>query len=218
MATDFYSDSRMTALARAVAEDDPPAIDAALSAGADVNGLGRHNVTPLMIAVDLQKERAVAALLTRGADPNAQATDGASPVSLAVENYRRNPRILEAVMKAGGSPDIRRPDREPVIMRFINDQDCQSLRRWTQYGANLNVTTRGGDPVITTAALRQDWDVVWCLLELGADYDYEGASRQPLSASLAGPYPSPDSPLHPYKVKVWEFLRDRGLRVPPLTR
>ena len=83
-------------------------------------------------------------------------------------------------------------------------------------GANLDITTREGDPIITDAALGQDWDIAWCLIELGAKYNYEQTSRQPISASLRGTFPSPDSPIYPYKVKVWQFLKAHGIAVPPL--
>jgi len=59
--------------------------------------------------------------------------------------------------------------------------------------------------------------MVWALIELGARYDYEnGASRQPLSMSLSLAYPAPDSPLYPYKLKVWQLLKEKGLPVKPM--
>ncbi len=49
--------------------------------------------------------------------------------------------------------------------------------------------------------------------------DYEhGKSRQPLSLALKGRYPAPDSPLYPYKLKVWQFLADKGIALPPMDR
>lgn len=204
------------ALVQAVESDDRAAIARAIVAGGNVNARGGHRVTPLMIAVDRRKKNAVAELLARGADANLKADDGASAVSLAVENYRDVPDILFAVIRAGGSPDTLRPDNYPVIMRFVNDRNCEFIRHMKAVGANLDVTTRAGDPIVTSAALRGDWDVVWCLLELGARYDYEKTSRQPLSKSFFDNFPAPDSPIFPYKKKSWQFLKERGIAVPPL--
>jgi len=205
-------------LETAIEADDRTAIARAIAAGAKVTARGRHNVTPLMVAVDRLKPQAVAELLARGADPNLKADDGAGAVSLAVENYRRAPEIMEMIFRGGGDPNTRRPDNDPVIMRFVNDRYCDGIRRMKALGADLDITTRGDDPVITDAALGQDWDVVWCMIELGAKYDYEERSRQPISESLAGTFPSPDSPIYPYKVKVWEFLKAHSVAVPPLNR
>lgn len=203
-------------LETAIRADDRAAVVAALRAGADVNARGIHNVTPLMMAVDELKRQAVAELIARGANPNLKADDGAGAVSLAVENYREAPDILFALMKAGGDPNTRRPDNDPVIKRFLNDRNCEFIRHMKNWGGDLNVVTRGGDPIITVAGLVDDWDIVWCLIELGARYDYELTSRSPLSNSLASHMPSPDSPIFPYKKKVWTFLKEHGIRVPPL--
>ena len=205
-------------LETAIEADDRAAIDRAITAGAKINARGRHNVTPLMVAVDRLKPQAVAELLARGADPNLKADDGAGAVSLAVENYRRAPEIMEMIFRGGGDPNTRRPDNDPVIMRFVNDRNCDGIRRMKALGADLDITTRGGDPLITDASVGQDWDVVWCMIELGAKFDYEQTSRRPIGRSLKRAFPSPDSPIYPYKVKVWEFLKAHGIAVPPLNR
>lgn len=215
MATSYFSRSEAK-LEAAIKADDVAAISLALALGANINARGIHNITPLMLAVDRLKRRAVAELLARGANPNLKADDGAGAVSLAVENYRDAPEIMVAVIKGGGDPNTRRPDNDPVLKRFLTDRNCEFIRHMKDLGADLNIVTRGGDPVITVAALVDDWDVVWCLIELGAKYDYELTSRSPLSDSLASNMPSPDSPIFPYKKKVWKFLKEHGIAVQPL--
>lgn len=216
----FSSSGPQASLDQAVAADDAAGIATALAAGAKVDARGPHGVTPLMAAVDRQRLRSVATLLRSGADPNATADDGASPVSLAVENYRIQPvgqQIMMAVFQAGGRPDTRRPNGDPVLMKFVNLHDCDGVRLMKSLGADLDARDRGGDPVITVAALGMDWDVVWCLIELGARFDYEnGGARDPLSLSLRNKAPSRGSPLFAYKEKVWQRLRDAGIAVLPL--
>ncbi|MDO9224835.1 MAG: hypothetical protein Q8M09_04365 [Pseudomonadota bacterium] len=211
-----FFENEAAALEAAIKADDRAGIARVLASGVNVNTRGWHNVTPLMLAVDTLKQQAVAELLARGADPNLKADDGAGVVSLAVANYREAPEIMFQVLRAGGDPNARRPGDDPVIMRFVNDRNCEYIRHMKALGANLDITTRAGDPIITDAALGQDWDVAWCLIELGAKYDYERTSRQPISESLRGTFPAPDSPIYPYKVKVWEHLKAHGIAVPPL--
>ncbi len=122
-----------------------------------------------------------------------------------------------AVLAGGGNPDTRQPDGDPVLMRFVYDHDVADLAVMKRLGANLDIRDRGGDPLITKLAMSQDWDIVWAFVELGAEADYEhGKSRQPLSLALKGDYPARDSPLYPYKRKVWQFLKDKGVEVPPM--
>jgi len=205
-----------TNLASAILAGDHEAISKALGRGANVNAQGSNGVTPLMLAVDRRNRDAVTALLSHGADPNLQAADGHSAVSLAVENYRQAADIFFAVMRAGGNPNMRGPDGDPVIMTFLNDRNCEYIGHMKSLGADLDITTRGGDPIILDVGTAADWDVVWCLIELGAKYDYEKSSPVPLSRSLLISSPAVDSPIYPYKKKVWHFLHDHGIKLQPL--
>lgn len=216
MANTWFNTSE-SALEAAILADDGTAVTRAVQLGASANARSKSNVTPLMVAVDRLKPRAVAALLAAGADPNLKADDGASAVSLAVENYRRAPDIMRAVFAAGGDPNALRPNKSPVIMRFVIDHDCERIAMMKSLGANLDALARTGRPLVLTAAASADWDSVWCLLQLGAKYDYPTTPATPnLSEWLADAFPAPDSPIYPYKVKVRDFLRSKGLNAPDL--
>lgn len=216
----FFASGSQAALESAIRAHDRAALRRSLEAGAGPNVTGPFEITPLMIAVDVQDLEAVRALLAAGALPNARAADRNGPVSLAARSYRAEPHgrdILAAVIGAGGDPDTRQPDGDPVIMQMILAHDAVGLKWMASLGAHLDVLDRGGDPFITNVAMSADWDMVWAMLELGAAYDYEhGETRQPLSKSLSLRYPAPDSPLYAYKRKVWQFLKDKGLPVQPL--
>lgn len=216
----YFASGPQAALEIAIRADDAGAMERALSTGATANAIGQFNITPLMVAVDSQSPHAVDVLLKAGALPNAKALDGNGPVSLAAKSCRTKPNgraIMLAVFKSGGDPNSRQPDDDPVLMRFILDHDAEGLALMKSLGADLNILDRAGRPLITNVAMSQDWDMVWALIELGVEVDYEnGKSTQALSKALSLKYPSPDSPLYPYKVKVWQFLKDRGLPVQPL--
>lgn len=137
------------ALELAIQNDSRDEVSRAIASGANPNARGQQDITPLMIAVDRKKQNAVAELLDRGANPNAKAKDGNSPISLAIENYAKNPNISLILILAGGDPNTRRPDNDPVIMRFVNDRNCDFIRQWKALGADLDVVTRAGDPIVT---------------------------------------------------------------------
>jgi len=214
----FFSSGIQQRLELAIRSDDSASVDQLLSAGAEVNARGLHDVTPLMIAVDAQVPRAVAALLRAGANPNLKAADRAGAVHLAVESHTAKPSgqdILAMIMKAGGDPNTRRPDGDPVIVRFTYDHDLDGLRWFKSLGANLDIMGRDEEPVIAGQAYAQNWDCVWVMIELGARYDYEHTVYA-LSKALNGTYASsPDSILYPYKLKVWQLFKDRGFAVKP---
>jgi hypothetical protein len=214
----FFSSGIQQRLEVAIRSDDAPSIDQLLSAGAQVDARGLHDVTPLMIAVDAQCPRAVATLLGAGANPNLKAADRAGAVHLAVESHAAAPSgkdILAMIMKAGGDPNTLRPDGDPVIVRFSYDHDLDDLRWFKALGANLDIDGRTHRPIISDIAYGQNWDVVWVMIELGAHYDYEN-TVDALSKALDSPYASsPDSFLYPYKLKVWQLFKERGFAVKP---
>ncbi len=216
----FFTSSPQSDLEEAIRRSDVGDIGRALASGALANASGKQQVTPLMIAVDTQSLAAVEALLKAGANPDASAVDRNSAVSLAVANYRVKPHgrtIMLAVLNGGGDPNARRPDGDPVMIRFTDDHNLEDVRMIHSLGADLDILDRGGDPLITAVAMAQAWDMVWGMIELGARFDYEGGkSRQALSDSLSLGYPAPDSPLYPFKRKVWQLLKDQGLPVKPL--
>jgi hypothetical protein len=216
----FFTAGPEAALEEAIRADDTLAIARALANGASINAVSSQGVSPLMIAVDSQKLQAVRTLLQAGANPNFKTIDGRSAVSLATESYAAKPdgrTIMLAVMHGGGDPNTLRPDRDPVIRRFLNDHDLEDVRLFKQLGANLDIIGRGNEPLITSVALAQDWDGVWCLIELVARYDCEhGQSTQPIIDALSLRFPATDSPMYPFKVKVWELMRDKGLPIRPL--
>ena len=210
----FFKSGVQQRLELAIRNNDAAAINQSLSAGAQVDARGLSEATPLMVAVDAQAPAAVAALLRAGANPNLKATDGAGAVHLAVENHAAMPNghaILEMVMKAGGNPNTLRPDRDPVIMRFVYDHDTDDLRWFKSLGADMDIPARTGRPLIADVAYGQNWDSVWCMIELGAKYDYEDTTY-PLSEALDSSVgSSPGGSLHPYKLKVWQLMKDKGL-------
>jgi hypothetical protein len=214
----FFTSGVQQRLEIAVRNNDPVGVAQLLSDGAQVNARGKHDITPLMIAVDAQAAGAVAVLVRAGADTRPRASDGTTAVHLAVENHGASPdghAILEMIMRAGGDPNTRRTDGDPVIMRFVYDHDLADLRWFRTLGADVDIAARSGRPLIADAAFGQNWDSVWCLIELGARYDYEH-TLYPLSEALNSPYgASPDSLLYAYKLKVWQRLKNDGVAVPP---
>ena len=202
-------------LEQAIDADDPRAISAALTAGAGVNARGAHGVTPLEYAVGTFRRQAAAALVRAHADPNLRDDEGDSAVSLAVAGFKRDPALLEIVLAAGGDPNAKRPDGDPVIVRFLNDANLDAITWLHAHGADLNAKVKE-EPMVVTYAISEDWDVVWRLIQLGARTDAPRV-REGLTFAFKGPQITPpDSPLYPAKVAVWRHLKAQGLELTPL--
>lgn len=198
-------------LERAIDADDVSQLRAALTAGASANAKGRLAVNPLEYALGHSKKAAYMELLHQHADPNQRDKEGDNAVTLAARMFAKDSDYLILAIKAGGDPNTRRSDGDPILAGFKAAHNIEAIKALGHLGADVNVRRRNGSPLIVDAALTQDWDVVWCFLELGAKYDYRGEPftiEDGFRNSAATP---PDSPLYRYKVATWKFLSERGV-------
>lgn len=202
-------------LETAIEADDPAAVKAAIDAGADANARGAHGVTPLSFAVGTFRKQAVRALIAHGADPNRKDEEGDNAVTLAVMAYARDPELLGLVLDAGGDPNTRFRNGDPVIVRFGNDRNLEAMTFLHRRGADIDAED-DGQPLVVYYAYSVDWDVVWHLIQLGARTDTPKAQAGLLECFKVPGATLPDSPLYPPMVNVWRHLKAQGLNpVPP---
>lgn len=202
------------ALERAINADDAAAVDAAVAGGANPNARGAHGVTPLEYAIGTFRKTAARALIRHRADPNVKDAEGDNAVAVAVTAYARDPELLELVLDAGGDPNTRRADGSPVITYFGNARDMDAITYLHAHGADLDILD-DGTPLVVGYANSTDWDVVWHLIQRGARTDTPRVREGMLFAFKGSDFPSPDSPLYPFQVKVWRHLKAQGLDVDP---
>ena len=206
------------ALQKAIDADNAAAVGGAVQAGANVNARGLHGVTPLEYAIGHFSKQAYTRLLQLHADTALRDDEKDNAMTLATQAYAKDPDYLLLALQAGGDPNTRRPNDDPIIMRFVADRNLDAIRMMKAKGADIDIRDRGNDPIIISAALTEYWDVVWCLLDLGAKFDYKGDpyTMQIIFRPREATATPPDSPLWPYKVKSWRFMRQHGLPLPDL--
>jgi hypothetical protein len=210
----FTRNAAEQALEQAINNDDADGINAALAAGADVNTQGKAQVTPLMMAVAKFKKQAVSALLEAGADPNIRDAQNDNAVTLAVQAYGKDPELLEWLLEAGGNPNTLRADEDPIITDFFDTFNKRGAQLLINHGANVDVYNRTKEPIIMSYAGTQAWDNTWFLIQNGARVDYHNERTTWMeNFSLAHVVP-PGSPIWPYKVKAWLYLKEQGELVP----
>ena len=173
-AENVFHERELVQLARAACEGDVAEIKRAVLNGADVNGRGNEQVTPLVWALKCRNLNGVTALLASGADPNQRVLDGRSPVWLAATFDDSS--FLKALAANGGSLSGQREDRNTsallgaISAGFEHDY-------WDNYyfvlasGIDINVRY-GPEPGISAAekaAALARFDKVLELIERGYD-------------------------------------------------
>jgi hypothetical protein len=133
-------------------------------------------------------------------------------VTLAVNGYARDPQLVRLVLDAGGDLNTRRADGKPVM----GGSSLTAIWRRSPIcvrGAQIDAMING-QPMIVDTAYALDWDVVWRLIELGARLDTPQVKAGLIEASKVPGATLPDSPIYPYKVKVWHRPKELGLLRP----
>ncbi len=210
----FNSDSKAMKLELAIENNDAKGVAQAVQEGADPDIQGPNGLSPLMAAVGQFKTSAAGELLRLGADPDITDHEGDSAVTLAVRAYKKDPGLLEMLINAGGNPNALFPDKSPAIEYFLNDRNFKGAEALIEAGADINALTRAKRPLIISHGIRENWDVVWFLIECGARYNYPDEAftwQEIFSTPKTTP---PDSPLWPFKMKVWQFLKKNNQNVP----
>jgi uncharacterized protein len=125
-----------------------------------------NGVTPLEFAIGIGHKRAAAELIRYNADPNLKDAEGDGAVTLAVNGDARDPELLRLVHDAGGDPNTRKADGNPVMWSFLSDANLDAITYLHSRGASLDDAMANGQPMIVYVAYSIDWDVVWRLIEL----------------------------------------------------
>jgi len=163
----MFPESRLRDLAAAAGNGDIEAIDRLVREGVDVNGRGNRNATPLFWAMrDIQ---GFTRLLEHGADPNAVFDDGGNVMLWAVR-HRTQSYLIEA-LKHGGDPNIGAGIYgEPLIFEAMGPAGKNKAVVLLESGANINARGHAQrTPMMKAAGLGQ-FDLVYELLNRGADY------------------------------------------------
>lgn len=191
----MFPDERVRALAKAAGKGRLKTIDKLIAEGVDVNAQGKGNATPLFWALRNSSKKGFEKLLTLGADPNAL-LGGSSMMHWVA--WHKDVYFLNLSLDHGGDPNLVAGQlKETPLFKAIgikgnvNEDAVQLL---VKAGANVNVKAgskkifgmpMGGQTPILHAASIDRFDVVYELLELGADPRLKNDQGTDLSNHIA---------------------------------
>lgn len=173
-AQSYYSDQKQIRLLDAIDSKNPQEIDDAIKQGAQVNAVGKEEMTPLAWAFARQNLVGYRHLLGKGANPNFKTqkvswnNDGRSVMQFAA--MAENPDYLILALQHGGSSNA--PDSlmdQSILNTAIENRRKENIRILVNYGADLNHPDRAGFTPLMHCVTSDEYGLALVLLELGAD-------------------------------------------------
>jgi hypothetical protein len=215
-AADYFEDPRVVELAAAAARGDVEEVDQLIAGGVDVNAMGKEELTPLWWAFLARNLDGFSSLLDHGANPNVEDAKGRTVLCHAAA--REDSRYLQRALAAGG--DANRVSSvfslEPApLFCAVGNKNIQNIKLLHSAGANLNVQDYHLQTPMKYAADLNWWDIVYALLELGADPSIENNSGHTIVYNIESYRVDPQNELSAYRSRVVEVLRARGVTVTP---
>jgi ankyrin repeat protein len=171
-ASQFFSDAKVAALAKAAAEGDVAEVERLVAEGVDPNTVGKEDMSPLWFAFAAHNTKGMKALLDAGADPDYIPPGmGGTMLELALMGDKPFTVELARVLLEGGA-DVNRLSRreEPVIMTaLLGAPRLEKVQLVAAHGGDVNATTPCGESLLEAAVGLRAFDVAKWLIEQGAD-------------------------------------------------
>lgn len=217
-AGDYFENPMEVAFAEAIAKGNQEAMQKLLDEGVDVNAEGKEQMRFLFWALAKQSLDGFAFLLENGADSNIEINDGKRPFPLMeAAAIVEKSEFLRLLLVHGADPNHRVGYGErtrTVIYEAIINRAMKNVQLLVEAGADMNHQDLSGSTPIMTAAGVKNFDMVWFLMERGADITIKNRWGNDLTW-MVNEYGDrgikPSSKYYRYYLKVVTELKNRGL-------
>ncbi len=224
---DIFRDPKAVALAEAARRGDLAAMERLLKEGVDVNVRGKFGITPLFWAMAGNQPESFRFLLEHGADPNVRLHEirelliAEDSTLMHVLARWDDIRFLKLALAHGGDPNAVNKERMTPLFEAIEadsggpagEEGMEHVRLLVEAGADINFP--GWQDLEFTppmyAAMLNQYDVVWYLLQKGADYRYRTKRGHSLGTEVVDSKVSRASDMYPYYQRVVNFLESHGI-------
>lgn len=218
-AKDYFIEPMQLKLAEAIAHGNEQQTKELIKQGADVNAVGRDEIRPLFWAMAKRSAGEFEILLENGADPNITAkrlVERDRPLSvMELGAIAEDPAYLRSALKHGGNANfsVGYGNRTLIYEAIINER-VRNVSLLAEAGADLSHRDTAGESPLMTAAAVNAYDIVYVLLEKGADpslknrwgFDLAGRMKKYGTRGIA-----PGSERWQWYQKVLSELRKQGL-------
>jgi ankyrin repeat protein len=213
----YWGDGANAQLARAAAEGRVEDVKRLVKGGAQVNAVGKQNMTPLVWALTARNPAGMRALLELGADPNQRVGPEKQfhPVWLAAGQDQ--PEQLRVLLEFKGDPNAPHKGADYVpLLRVLGagPSALTNTQLLVKSGADINASDQIGNPFILDASSLGHYDIILFALQNGYNNNLPLLAWDVERRRPDGKAPLP-SELEPKRRQVLEVLKKMGVSAPP---
>jgi ankyrin repeat protein len=213
----YWGDGINAQLARAAAEGRVEDVKRLVKGGAQVNAVGKQNMTPLVWALTARNPAGMRALLELGADPNQRVGPEKQfhPVWLAAGQDQSEQ--LRVLLEFKGDPNATHEgaDYAPLKRTLGAGPAARAnVELLVKAGADINAADSIGYPFVLSASGLAQYDIVLFALQSGFNNNLPLLAWQLNNRRPEGKAPLPPE-LEPKRRQVMEVLKEMGISTPP---
>ncbi|MBG22885.1 MAG: hypothetical protein CMF22_05435 [Idiomarinaceae bacterium] len=211
---DFFEDPLVIKMAVLAMEGNEHAVSELMKKGVNINHQGKDGMTPLLWVLGENSEQGFGLLLKLGANPNLPVDSRGNAMTFSAS--ADNPAYLKMALENGGDANYFHPQRKRnVIFDAISPGHLEHVKLLIKHGAEINTQDgTGGTPLLAAASLNQ-YDIVYHLLEQGADFRIGNRWGKTIKDRIENNNISKSSELYQWRSKVIEYLEQNGVNVSP---
>lgn len=181
----------------------------------DINTIDDKGRTLLIAAILSDEYDSAKMLLKLGANPNILPLGkGKSAMSWAAQ-YKTT-KFLQLLLDFGGNPDLFNKNERTAsypLLNAISADRIDNLRLLIDAEASLNVVDQRGLTPLMYGASVSAWEMVYLMLESGADISIKNKWNESFSTYVAQPDLGTRGEALEWRKKVIRFLKDRSITI-----
>ncbi|TGU70625.1 ankyrin repeat domain-containing protein [Geomonas terrae] len=209
--------SKDVALIKAISLGDLKAIRTLAGEGGNLNVVGKHENTPLRVAVKLKQKQVVRLLFQLGVDPNT-ITPGGVVAAADDAVTEKDPDFLSLFLEFGLDPNLKCQGM-PLIFFALSRQNWIQYEMLLSSGADINSKLPDGSSLLLDLVMHMEYDRAKDLLLRGAEFRVRSSHGFNVLGQLVDDQRrlciDPDLPDCHKRAELLRLLRERGATVPP---
>ena len=212
----FFKDERVIELCDAISDGNEKEMDRLLKSGGDINAVGKDGMNPLLWALSMNDIKIYEMVLKKGGDPNIKITagSGAGKSVMSMICRAKKDDFLRLTLKYGWKPTLKDARFYCPMHEAVRNLSLEKVKLLVEAGADVNQKNDGDTPINIAGMLNQ-FDIVYYLLQNGADPTIKSDHGMTIVYLIEDSYHNMNKSSEKFKylLKCAEILKKRGMKI-----